>query len=186
MANSKPLKVLAISGSLRKDSLNTKALRAAAALAPDGVEVEIADLSDIPLYDQDLRDKSVPAAVETLHRQIQAADALLISSPEYNFSVSGVLKNAIDWMSRLDPMPFAGKPGAVMGASMGKLGTARAQYDLRKILNALDMHLINKPEVMLSAAHTLFDEAGTLTDGDTRKFLARMMQALADWTRRLG
>lgn len=186
MANSKPLKVLAISGSLRKDSLNTKALRAAAALAPDGVEVEIADLHGIPLYDQDVRDLTVPDAAATLQKQIAEADALLISTPEYNYSISGVLKNAIDWMSRLDPMPFNGKPGAVMGASMGKLGTARAQYDLRKILTALGMHLVNRPEVMIGGAHELFDEAGNLTDEDTQKFLAKMMEALADWTRRLA
>lgn len=179
------LKVLAISGSLREESFNSKALKAAAAVAPDGVEVTFADLSEIPLYDQDLRDSLVPAAAETLQAQIQAADALLISSPEYNFSISGVLKNAIDWMSRLDPMPFAGKPGAILGASQGKLGTARAQYDLRKILNALNMHLINKPEVMLAGAQNLFDDDGNLNDEDTKKFLATMMQALADWTRQL-
>lgn len=186
MANQNPLKVLAISGSLRKDSLNTKALRAAAALAPDGVDVELADLHGIPLYDQDLRDETVPAAAEKLHAQIHAADALLISTPEYNYSISGVLKNAIDWMSRLDPMPFAGKPGAVMGASMGILGTARAQYDLRKILTALGMHLISRPEVMIGAAHTRFDEAGTLTDEDTSKFVAKLVEEMAAWTRRLG
>ncbi len=185
MPDQKTLKVLAISGSLRQESFNTKALKAAASLAPDGVEVEFADLSEIPLYDQDVRDTSVPAAAEKLQQQILAADALLIASPEYNFSISGVLKNAIDWMSRLDPMPFADKPGAILGASMGKLGTARAQYDLRKILNALNMHLINKPEVMLSGAHTLFDDDGNLTDEDTQKFLTTMMEALATWTRRL-
>lgn len=177
--------ILGISGSLRQASFNTAALRAAQELAPDGVTIEIASLADIPLYDQDLRDKSVPVAVEKLCRQVMEADALLFASPEYNYSVSGVLKNAIDWLSRLKPQPFAGKPAAVFGASMGLIGTARAQYDLRKIMISLDVHFLNKPEVMIAQAHERFDADGKLTDEPTREHLRKLVLALADWTNRL-
>ena len=180
-----PLKVLGISGSLRKDSFNTAALHTAADLADDSLSFSFADLSQIPLYDQDLRDKVVPEAVQTLCQQILDADAVLFSTPEYNYSVSGVLKNAIDWLSRLDPQPFADKPVAVMSASMSVFGGVRAQYDLRRILIYLDGHFLNKPEVMIASAHTKFDEDGKLTDEDTRKFIGKLVTALGDWTRRL-
>ena len=110
---------------------------------------------------------------------------MLIATPEYNYSISGVLKNAIDWVSRTDPQPFANKPVAIMGASPGALGTARAQYDLRRMCVYLDAHLLNKPEVMISAAHTRFDADGRLTDQATRTFVASLVTALRDWTHRL-
>ena len=175
----------AISGSLRSGSYNTAALRAAAALAPDGVHIVEASLADIPLYNEDVKAAAFPAGVVRLQQAIASADAVLIATPEYNYSVPGVLKNAIDWVSRTDPQPFANKPVAIMGASPGALGTARAQYDLRKIFVYLDAHLLNKPEVMISAAHTRFDAEGRLTDQATQKFVAGLLTALRDWTHRL-
>jgi len=183
---SSPLQVLAISGSLRKSSFNSAALETAAEIAGDSASFTFADLSAIPLYDQDLRDKGVPDAVQKLSDQILAADAILFSTPEYNYSVSGVLKNAIDWLSRVDPQPFADKPVAVMSASMSAFGGARAQYDLRRILIYLDAHFVNKPEVMISFAHKKFDDSGKLADEDTRKFIGDLLQALGKWTERLS
>ena len=183
------LKVLGISGSLRKHSFNTAALHTAAELAATKADIRaefsFADLARIPLYDQDLRDKQVPDAVTTLSQQIREADAILFSTPEYNYSVSGVLKNAIDWLSRLDPQPFADKPVAVMSASMSMFGGARAQYDLRRILIYLNGHFVNKPEVMIAQAHTKFDDAGKLTDDDTREHIGKLVSALCEWTLRL-
>jgi chromate reductase len=181
------IKVLAISGSLRKASFNTLALRAAAELAPEGMEIMLFDgLRDIPLYDDDIRaGAGYPAPVAALRAAVKAADAVLLASPEYNFSISGVLKNAIDWISRPPEQAFDGKPVAIMGAATGLLGTARAQYDLRKMLGGLNAHLLNKPEVMISQAATRFDATGRLTDEATRALVAQQMIALRDWTLRL-
>ena len=175
----------AISGSLRSGSYNTAALRAAAELAPEGITIVEEGIADIPLYNEDVKAAAFPAAVVRLQHAIASADAVLIATPEYNYSVPGVLKNAIDWVSRTDPQPFADKPVAIMGASPGALGTARAQYDLRRMFVYLDAHLLNKPEVMISAAHTRFDADGRLTDQATRKFVASLLTALRDWTHRL-
>jgi len=180
------LKVLGIPGSLRKASYNAAALRAAAASAPDGVRIDITSLAGIPLYDEDVRSAGTPRAVTDLARAIAAADAVLISTPEYNYSISGVLKNAIDWLSRLDPQPFDNKPVAIMGASMGRLGTARAQYHLRQVFVYLNAMVMNKPEVMIAAAQTQFDADGRLTDEATRGHLAAMVEALAAHARRLA
>ncbi|WP_299597298.1 NADPH-dependent FMN reductase [uncultured Microbulbifer sp.] len=183
---SKPLKILAIAGSLRKSSFNRAALLTAEEMAGDSARFTYANLAGIPLYDQDLRDTGVPEAVETLSQQVLDADAILFSTPEYNYSVSGVLKNAIDWLSRVDPQPFADKPVAVMSASMSAFGGARAQYDLRRILIYLDAHFVNKPEVMISFAHKKFDESGKLTDEVTRKFIGDLVSALGTWQQRLN
>jgi chromate reductase len=181
------IKVLGISGSLRRASFNTAALRAAAELAPEGMAVAVHDgLADIPPYDDDVRTGTgYPPAVAALRAAVQAADAVLIATPEYNYSISGVLKNAIDWASRPPEQPFDGKPIAIMGASGGMLGTARAQYDLRKIFVFLNGHVLNKPEVMIAQAATRFDAAGRLTDEKTRETIAAQMVALRDWTLRL-
>jgi chromate reductase len=181
------LKVLAISGSLRKSSFNTAALRAAAELAPEGMEVTLHEgLRDIPPYDDDQRTGTgYPPAVAAFRAAVKAADALLIASPEYNYSITGVLKNAIDWASRPPEQPFDGKPIAIMGATGGLLGTARAQYDLRKIFVFLNGHVLNKPEVMIGQAATRFDAEGRLTDEATRGLIAQQMVALRDWTLRL-
>ncbi|WP_428485874.1 NADPH-dependent FMN reductase [Rhodopila sp.] len=179
------LRFLGISGSLRAGSFNTFALRAARELAPEQVSIELADISGIPLYNDDVRIAGMPPSVVALQSAIAAADAVIIATPEYNFSVSGVLKNAIDWISRTDPQPFRDKPVGIIGASMGMAGTARAQYDLRKSFLFLDAHVLNKPEIMIAAAHTRFDAEGRLTDEATRGFLKAMLVALRDWTLRL-
>ena len=181
------VKVLGISGSLRKASFNSAALRAAKELAPEDVEVTIFEgLRDIPLYDDDLRTGSgYPPAAAALRAAVKAADAVLFVTPEYNYSIPGVLKNAIDWASRPPEQPFDGKPVAVMGAATGLLGTARAQYDLRKMCVFLNAHALNKPEVMITQAATRFDAEGRLTDEATRGLIAQQLAALRDWTRRL-
>ena len=180
-----PLRIVGMSGSLRKGSFNTAALRAAIELAPPAVTVETAEIGDLPLYDDDLRQSGYPPAVEALRSKLQAADAILFVTPEYNYSISGVLKNAIDWASRPPSQPFDGKPVAMMGASGGLLGTARAQYHLRQMLVFLNAFPINKPEVMISKAAERFDENGRLTDEATRELVAKLLVSLADWTRRL-
>ena len=147
----------AISGSRRAGSYNTAALRAAAQLAPAGVVVAPAEIGDIPLYNEDVQAVGFPAAVLCRQRAIASADAVLIATPEYNYSVPRVLKNAVGWVSCTDPQPFANKPVATLGASPGALGTSRAQYDLRRMFVYLDAHLLNKPEVMIGAARTRFD-----------------------------
>ncbi|MCB1739341.1 MAG: NAD(P)H-dependent oxidoreductase [Gammaproteobacteria bacterium] len=179
------LRVLGISGSLRKDSLNRAALHAAVDLAPAGMTINVGDIRGIPLYDEDVRSAGTPEAVSTLARAVGEADAVLIVTPEYNYSIPGVLKNAIDWLSRLDPQPFAGKPVAIMGASMGRLGTARAQYHLRQVFVFLDAMVLNKPEVMIPAAHGLVDDGGVLTDEGTRGHIRGLLEALADHAARL-
>lgn len=180
------MKILGICGSLRRNSFNMAALRACADLMPQGMTLQITSLSDIPMFNQDVFDQGLPAPVKRLRDEIAAADGLLIASPEYNFSVSGALKNAIDWASRPPEQPFAGKPAAIMGASPGAIGTARAQYHLRQVLVFLDVHPLNKPEVMIGAAHERFDAQGQLIHEPTREFIGKMLAALAAWTRQLA
>jgi chromate reductase len=179
------MKVLGIAGSLRKGSYNKLALRAALELKPADMEIESFDIAPIPLYDEDVREHGFPKAVEQLRESIRAADALLIVTPEYNYSMPGVLKNAIDWASRPPSQPFDDKPLAIMGASTSRLGTARAQYHLRQTAVFLNMHLLNKPEVMISGAAGVFDASGRLTDEATRKLIAELLANLAAWTVRL-
>src|SRR5215468_3679831 len=133
------IKVLGICGSLRKGSFNRMALRVAQELAPAGMKVDVADISGFPLYNEDVRAQGFPPPVQTFRDQIAAADALLFVTPEYNYSMAGVLKNAIDWGSRPPDQPFDGKPVAIMGASMGLGGTGRAQYHLRQSCVYLNM-----------------------------------------------
>jgi chromate reductase len=180
-----PIRVVGISGSLRAGSYNSAALRAAVALAPDGMTIETAAIGDLPLYNDDVRAAGYPAAVQRFRDQLSAADAILFVTPEYNYSIPGVLKNAIDWASRPPSQPFDNKPVAIMGASGGVLGTARAQYQLRQMLVFLNAFPLNKPEVMIGAAQSKFDEAGTLTDEPTKEFIRTLLAALANWTARL-
>ena len=180
-----PLKVLAISGSLRKGSYNTAALRAAQELAPEGMSIEIASIADIPVYNADVQAQGFPAPVTALGDSIRAADAVLFASPEYNYSIPGVLKNAIDWISRLPDQPFAGKPVAMIGASQSLLGAARAQYHLRQTFVFVDALPVNKPEVFITLAQNKFDPDGKLTDAPTREFIAKLLVALEAWTRKL-
>lgn len=186
MSEAKDITVLAICGSLRKGSYNMAALRAAIELKPPGMTIALADIAAFPLYNEDVRVEGFPPPVATLRRQIKEADALLFVCPEYNYSMSGVLKNAIDWASRPPDQPFAGKPAAIMGAAAGMAGGARAQSDLRRSCVFLDIHPINKPEVLIGQAQTKFDASGRLTDEAARGFIRDMLAALADWTRRIG
>src|SRR5437762_11431581 len=183
MSDAGSIKVLAMCGSLRKGSYNMAALRIAIAQKPPGMTIEVADISQIPLYNEDVRQQGFPPPVETLRRQIAAADALLFACPEYNYSMTGVLKNAIDWASRPPDQPFAGKPCAIIGAAAGMAGSARAQYDLRRSCVFLDMHPLNKPEVLIGQAQTKFDADGNLTDEAARGFIRDLMANLAGWAR---
>ena len=175
------MKVLGISGSLRKGSFNTMALRAAQKLAPQGVTVEIADISRIPLYNDDVRATGEPAEVAALKAQVRAADAVLLVTPEYNFSIPGGLKNMLDWMSRPPEPPFDGKPVAIMGASPGPVGTARVQYDLRKVMLFVNAMTLIKPEVFVGHAASKFNADGACTDEATRKFVGAQMAAFESW-----
>jgi chromate reductase len=179
------MKVLAMVGSLRKGSYNKLAFRAAIELKPAGMEIEHGEISDLPLYNDDVREAGYPPAVQRLREQVRAADALLFVTPEYNYSVPGVLKNAIDWCSRPPDQPLDGKPAAIMGASTGKLGTARAQYHLRQICVFVNVLPLNRPEVMLAGAAKLFDADGRLNDEPTRKFIGDLLVSLETWTKRL-
>lgn len=179
------LQILGISGSLRKGSYNTALLRAAKELAPGGVQIDIADLTAVPLYNEDIHQHGFPPSVVALRQKIAAADALLIATPEYNYSIPGVLKNAIDWVSRPPDQPFGGKPLAIMGASPGGAGTMRSQYHLRQVCVFLDLLVLNKPEVFVSHAHEKVDANGRLSDDKTRTAVAALVMALAEWTRRL-
>ncbi len=179
------VRVCAFCGSLRKASFNRMALRAAEELAPEGMSFEACDIGEIPLYNEDVRQQGFPPSVERAREMVRAASAVLFVTPEYNYSFSGALKNAIDWISRPPDHPFAGKPAAIMGASPSMQGTSRAQYQLRQVCIYLNMFPVNQPEVMIAAADKKFDAGGRLTDEGTRKIKARLMQALADWTKRL-
>jgi len=179
------LKILGIPGSLRKQSFNHGALRAAQYLTPEGVTLDIFELSGIPVYNQDL-DATPPARVTAFKAAIRAADAILIATPEYNYSIPGVLKNAIDWASRpYGDSAWAGKPVAIMGASVGTLGTARAQYHLRQSMVSLNMFPLNQPEVMIANAGQRFDKDGNLTDDATKQFIGKQLVALVEWTKQL-
>lgn len=179
------MKILGIPGSLRKQSYNLNALRAAQKLVPSGVTLDIFELHGIPAFNQD-EDATPPARVTELKAAIRAADALLFATPEYNYSVPGVLKNAIDWASRpYGDNAWTGKPAAIMGASIGQFGTARAQYHLRQIAVFLNLHVLNQPEVMIGNAAQRFDAEGNLTDEKSREFIASQLKALVAWAEKL-
>jgi chromate reductase, NAD(P)H dehydrogenase (quinone) len=180
------IKILGIAGSLRKGSYNRAALRVAQTVAPSGVEVEIFEIDGIPGFSED-DEKNPPEKVTKFKERIRAADAILFVTPEYNYSVPGVLKNAIDWASRpYGDSAWSGKPVAVMGASAGMFGTARAQYHLRQSFVFLDMHPVNQPEVMIANAANRFDSDGNLTDDKTKELIRLLLANLAAWTRKLG
>ena len=179
------VRILGIAGSLRKASYNRAALRAAQGLVPADAVLDTFDLEGIPPFNQD-HERSLPPRVVELKAKIREADAVLLVTPEYNYSIPGVLKNAIDWASRpYGDNAWDGKPVAVMGASVGALGTARAQYHLRQSFIFLNMHPLSKPEVMISTAAQRFDEQGNLTDETSRKLVGQLLAALVAWTRRL-
>lgn len=178
--------LLGISGSLRKNSLNTAALRACQDLLPAGVTLSLFDIAAIPLYNEDVREQGFPLAVQQFREQIAAADALIFATPEYNYSIPGVLKNAIDWASRPPEQPFENKPIALIGATPGGLGTSRSQYHLRQVFIYLNGLLLNRPEVMISSAPAKFDAQGQLIDPATAEQLRKMLLALVAWSQRLS
>jgi chromate reductase len=181
----KQLRILAFAGSLRRGSYNKALVKAAVELAPQNMSIEVYDLESIPLFNQEF-ENSPPQPVKDFKEKIRNADALLIATPEYNYSVSGVLKNAIDCASRPKVgNPLDGKPVAIMSASVGRLGGVRAQYHLRQTFVFLDMHPINRPEVMLSDASHNVDAEGNLTNEQTRQLIKQLLEALAAWTIKL-
>lgn len=181
------VRVLGIAGSLREGSYNRALLRAAVELAPEGMEIRIFEgLAQIPPYNEDVRARGEPESVVALKEAIRQADALLIATPEYNGSVPGVLKNALDWASRPpDASPLDRKPVAIIGASTGNFGTLRAQMHLRQICQITNMLPLNRPEVLVARAAEKFDQQGRLTDETARYLLRLLLEALMDWTLRL-
>ncbi|MEP9375875.1 NADPH-dependent FMN reductase [Aquabacter sp. CN5-332] len=165
-------------GSVRKGSYNAAVARALGGLAPEGVEIErLPSVAELPIYDGDIEAEGLPQTVVALGEAIRAADALVIVTPEYNYSVPGGLKNAIDWTSRVKPQPLKGKPLLILSASQGVFGGARAQYHLRQILVGLDARVMNVPEVMVSTAHKKVSEAGELNDQPTLDFIGKQLAA---------
>ena len=180
-----PVKILGFVGSLRKGSYNKALMRTAVELRPADATIEVFDLEGIPPFNQDLESQP-PQIVKEFKAKIREADALLIASPEYNYSVPGVLKNAIDWASRpYGDNAFEGKPVAIMSASIGSLGGARAQYHLRQSFIFLDMHPLNRPEVMMPFAEEYVDADGKVTNEQTRRLIRKLLEALVQWTRKL-
>ena len=178
------VKILGIAGSLRKESYNRFALKAAQELVPDNAVLNLVELHDIPVFNQD-NEMTLPAAVLEFKQKILEADAILFATPEYNFSIPGGLKNAIDWASRPSgESAWLGKPAAIMGVSSGKLGTARAQYHLRQILVSQDMHVVNKPEVMIDNAAQQFDQNGKIINEMTVKMIQKLLIALIKLVRK--
>jgi chromate reductase len=167
-----------ISGSLRKASYNTALLRAAQSLLPASVTFESANIGELPLFNTELNSPDMLERVAKFRAVLQTADALVISSPEYNYSIPGILKNAIDWASRGKDSPLLNKPVAIMGASPGMLGTARMQMHLRQVFLYNNMLPVNKPEVFVSHAQTKFDSNGNLIDEKTRQTIRQQMEAL--------
>ena len=180
------LRVLGFAGSLRQKSYNRMALRVAVELAPAGMTIETFDIAPIEPYNEDVKQRGFPPPVQEFREKIRAADALLIVTPEYNHSIPGVLKNAIDWASRPPEQPFNHKPIAIMGASPGKLGTVRAQGHLRACFVFLNALVMTQPEVLIGNAAQMFDDQGRLTDQPTREFIGKLLVSLADWTHRLA
>jgi chromate reductase len=182
---SQPLRILGIAGSLRQKSLNRALLRAAVELSPEDLVLEPFDLAGIPLYNGDVEAQGLPPAVAEFRTRLAAADGLLIATPEYNHSVPGVLKNALDWASRAPQPPLDDMPVAVMGASPGRLGTALGQHALRQSFVFCNMHPLMKPEVFVTLAGDKFDADLRLTDEPTRAAVRKLLEAFAAWTRRL-
>lgn len=174
--------VAVLLGSFRQGSYNRMVANTLPAVAPEGMAITLLpSVADWPLYDADVQARGFPSPVLALGDAVRAADAVVFVTPEYNYSVPGGLKNGIDWLSRLPDAPFSGKPVAIISASMGVLGGARAQYHLRQILVFLDALVLNKPEVMIGGVQHKVDETqGVVSDADTRAFLGKQLAALAN------
>jgi chromate reductase len=180
-----PIHMLGFAGSLRKNSYNRAGLKIAQQLVPEGAELEIVTLDEIPPFNQDFENDE-PAAVRSFKEKIHHADSLLVVTPEYNYSIPGVLKNAIDWASRpTGTSVLEGKPAAIMGIG-GRFGTVRAQQHLRQVFHYLNMPVLLKPEVHVMAAWEKFDDDGNLTDDKTREQIQALVEALVQWTKRFA
>jgi chromate reductase, NAD(P)H dehydrogenase (quinone) len=183
---SSQIRILGIAGSLRRASYNRAALRTATTLVPEGAKLEIFDIDGISPFNQD-DEMNPPAKVVELKKRVREAHAILIATPEYNYSIPGVLKNVIDWASRpYGDSAWDGKPVAIMGASPGALGTVRAQSHLRQVFVFLNMFPINRPEVMIREAGKRFDENGNLTDETSKKLIRQLLENLVEWTQRVS
>jgi chromate reductase, NAD(P)H dehydrogenase (quinone) len=179
------IKVLAFVGSLRKGSYNKALMRAAIELKPENMQIEVFDLEGIPPFSEDI-ERQPPQKVKDFKAKIRQANAILIATPEYNYSMPGVLKNAIDWASRpYGDNAFDGKPLAIMGASVGMQGTARAQYHLRQTCVFVNMYPLNQPEVMVPTVQDKADASGRITDEKTRQKIKELLDALVAWTLKL-
>jgi chromate reductase len=175
------LDIVGFCGSLRKASINRHALRLAGELMPKGMALSIVEWGEVPMFDADVLAAGLPPAVAAVRERIRRADAVLVVTPEYNFSIPGGLKNMIDWTSRGEDQPWAGKPVALFTASPGPVGGARVQYDLRKVMLFLNAMPLVKPEVFIGMAGTKFDAEGRCTDEATRKFVGDQMAAFERW-----
>lgn len=181
-----PVRILGIAGSLRKASYNRALLRAAIALAPEGMTLVNFELDDVPLYNGDVEAQGDPPGVAAMKAAIRAADGVLFVTPEYNHGVPGVMKNAVDWASRpARDAALNGKPVGIIGASPGMTGSARGQSQLRQAFEFTNSICLPQPEILVYRAHEKFDAAGALTDEATRKYLTAYLIALGDWVRRL-
>lgn len=182
-----PFQVVGVAGSVRQGSYNRALLRAAQQLAPVAVEIRIHDLSEIPLFSEDVERAGIPSAVARLREAVAEADGFLVATPEYNHGVPGVMKNAFDWLSRpAGKSVLNGKPAAILGASPGITGTARAQSQLRQSFVFTNTPVLLQPEVLVSRAHKKFDSDGRLTDDTTRKFLVLFLEEFAHWIGRFA
>ncbi len=182
-----PLRILGIPGSLRAASYNRALLCAAAEVLPPGVELDLFTLEDIPAYNDDVQSQGDPEAVAVLKQRLAGVDAVLIATPEYNYSIPGVLKNAIDWVSRPPKTcPFRKKPLGIIGASSGGSGTIRGQLALRQVFVFLDSYVMSQPELRVTNAGQIFDAVGVLIDEELRERLRVYMAALVDWARLVG
>lgn len=176
------IKILGFAGSLRKGSYNKALLRAAKELAPSALDIEIFDLAGIPLYNADVEAQGDPKRVAEFKEAINAADGLLIATPEYNHGVPAVTKNAIDWASRpAKDAPLNEKPAGILGASPGITGSARGQTQLRQAFEFTNSYCMPQPEILVYRAHQKFDDDGNLTDDVTRKYLGKYLEALHEW-----
>lgn len=186
-ADSQVFRLFGIAGSLRSGSFNLALLRAAAEVLPAGVSLEIGHIDDIPLYDADLQSQGDPAAVLRLKKQIEDADAFLIATPEYNYSIPGVLKNALDWASRPPKTCcLRKKPIGIMGCSSGESGTIRGQLALRQMFVFTDSYVMLQPELRVPLAGERFDQSGRLVDEELRERLGLFLFALVDWAKMVG
>jgi|FaiFalDrversion2_1042247.scaffolds.fasta_scaffold01273_4 chromate reductase len=180
------VRVVGFAGSLRRGSYNRALLRAAEELLPEGMALETFDLAPIPLYSMDVEQQGLPESVVAFKQAIRRADAVLIATPEHNWSIPGVLKNALDWSARPPgDNPFRGKPVAIMGATTGLWGTLRAQLHLRQILTYLEALPLSRPEVLVAQAREKFDAEGRLVDETTRSWIRELLLALKEWALRL-